>query len=168
MKEMLAAAALLLVALASGASAGERSLSLDRCVHAGPHTHIIRFRTPGGHRTAAAVLGAGTRGVVLSNQSGNYLCPWLPFARALAARGLRVLLYNYRWGTESQEAISAAAGRRRSVAGRGVEEPSRRRRRRLPLRRVVHRRRRQGDPPPRAARVVRRRPGGRLRRRHGR
>src|SRR5919198_1441123 len=117
MKEMLAAAALLLGALACGASAGERSLSLDRCVHAGPHTHIIRFRAPGGHRTAAAVLGAGTRGVVLSNQSGNYLCPWLPFARSLAARGVRVLVYDYRWGTEPQEAIAAAAGLR----ARGVK-----------------------------------------------
>jgi pimeloyl-ACP methyl ester carboxylesterase len=117
MKEMLAAAALLLGALAWGASAGERSVFLDRCVHPGPHTHIIRFRAPGGHRTAAAVLGTGTRGVVLSNQSGNYLCPWLPFARSLAARGLRVLVYDYRWGTESQEAIAAAAGLR----ARGVK-----------------------------------------------
>jgi pimeloyl-ACP methyl ester carboxylesterase len=113
MKRVLAAGAVLLGALAWNASAGERSASLDRCVHAGPHTHIIRFRSPGRHRTKAAILGTGTAGVVLSNQSGNYLCPWLPFARALAARGLRVLLYNYRWGTESQEAISAAAGLRR-------------------------------------------------------
>src|ERR687887_2442001 len=110
MKEMLAAAALLLGALACGASAGERSLSLDRCVHAGPHTHIIRFRAPGGHRTAAAVLGAGTRGVVLSNQSGNYLWPWLPFARSLAARRRRGLIYDYPWGAEAQETVAAAPG----------------------------------------------------------
>jgi pimeloyl-ACP methyl ester carboxylesterase len=56
-------------------------------------------------------------GVVLSNQSGNSLCAWLPFARRLAAHGLRVLVYDYGWGTESQEAIAAAAGlRRRGVS----------------------------------------------------
>ena len=107
-----AAIGVLLAGVACNASGGGRSSTLDRCVRAGPHTKIIRFRSPGRHRTPAAILGAGTTGVVLSNQSGNYLCPWLPFARALAAKGVRVLVYNYRWGTESEDAAYAAAGLR--------------------------------------------------------
>jgi peptide/nickel transport system permease protein len=113
----LAACAVLLGALAWNAPAAERLTALDRCVHAGPHTKLISFRSPGGHRTKAAILGAGAVGVVLSNQSGNNLCAWLPFARALAARGVRALVYDYRWGTETQGAMAAAAGlRARGVA----------------------------------------------------
>ena len=113
MARLVAAFALVLAGLAWNAAAGERSATLDRCIHAGPHTRLIRFRSPGGHRTAAAVLGVGTTGVVLSNQSGNSLCAWLPFARRLAGRGIRVLVYDYRWGTQPAEATAAAAGLRR-------------------------------------------------------
>jgi len=42
----------------------------------------------------AVVLGTGGRGVVLSNQSDEDLCAWLPFARRLVARGYRVALWN--------------------------------------------------------------------------
>lgn len=117
-KRRIASAAALVGLLASGASAQVASPQLDRCVHAGPHTSLIRFRSPGGHRTPAAILGLGSSGVVLSNQSGNNLCAWLPFARQLAALGLRVLVYDYRYGTESQEAAAASAGLRQ----RGVRK----------------------------------------------
>ena len=114
----LAAAAVLLGILAWNAPAAERVGGIDRCVHAGPHTKLVSFRSPGRHRTRAAILGAGRVGVVLSNQSGNTLCAWLPFARSLAARGVRALVYDYRWGTQSQEAIAAAAGLRARGAKR--------------------------------------------------
>jgi pimeloyl-ACP methyl ester carboxylesterase len=114
----LAACAVLLGTLAWNASAAEHMGALDRCVHAGPHTKLVSFRSPGGHRTKAAILGVGRVGVVLSNQSGNNLCAWLPFARSLAARGVRTLVYDYRWGTQSQEAIAAAAGLRARGATR--------------------------------------------------
>ena len=114
----LAAAAVLLGILAWNAPAAERVGGIDRCVHAGPHTKLVSFRSPGRHRTRAAILGAGRVGVVLSNQSGNNLCAWLPFARSLAARGVRALVYDYRWGTQSQEAIAAAAGLRARGAKR--------------------------------------------------
>src|SRR5437870_8634509 len=104
------AGVLLLATLSSNASAAKHARVLERCVHAGPHTRIVKFRAPGGHRTAAAILGVGSTGVVLSNQSGNRLCPWLPFARKLTARGIRVLVYNYKWGTTQAEAKAAAAG----------------------------------------------------------
>jgi pimeloyl-ACP methyl ester carboxylesterase len=115
-----AAIGLVLAFAAWSASAGGRSTALDRCVRAGPHTQLVRFRSPGRHRTPAAILGTGKTGVVLSNQSGNYLCRWLPFARALAAKAMRVLVYNYRWGTESQEAAAAAVGLREHGARRIV------------------------------------------------
>lgn len=116
----IASVAALVGVLASSASARVAFPALDRCVHAGPHTQLIRFRSPGGHRTRAAILGVGSTGVVLSNQSGNDLCAWLPFARQLAARGVRALVYDYRHGTESQEAAAAAAGLRQRGAGRVV------------------------------------------------
>jgi pimeloyl-ACP methyl ester carboxylesterase len=112
MVRVLAAAAVVLGILAWNAPAAERSSAIDRCVHAGPHTKIVSFRSPGRHRTKAAILGVGHVGVVFSNQSGNNLCAWLPLARSLAARGVRTLVYDYRWGTQSQEAIAAAAGLR--------------------------------------------------------
>jgi pimeloyl-ACP methyl ester carboxylesterase len=42
-----------------------------------------------------AVIGAGPRVVVLSNQSDEDLCSWLPFSRRLAAAGYRVVLWDY-------------------------------------------------------------------------
>jgi pimeloyl-ACP methyl ester carboxylesterase len=120
MRRLVAALVLLLGTMACQASAQERSPTLDRCVHAGSHTRIIRFRSPGGHRTPAAILGVGKTGVVLSNQSGNYLCAWLPFARRLASRGVRALVYNYRWGTESAEATAAASALRERGVSRVV------------------------------------------------
>jgi dienelactone hydrolase len=55
------------------------------------------------------LLGAGTIGVVLSNQNDNDVCPWLPFARTLRDDGYRVLLYRYGRGGASPSADLAAA-----------------------------------------------------------
>lgn len=43
-------------------------------------------------------LGSGPHTVVLSNQSDENLCSWLPFADMLARRGFRVVLYDYSSG----------------------------------------------------------------------
>jgi hypothetical protein len=48
-----------------------------------------------GGGSQAAVLGTGRLGVVLSNQSDQNLCGWLPFAKTLATRGFRALVYDY-------------------------------------------------------------------------
>ena len=114
---LVAVSVLALAVLATSASADVQSTTLDRCVRAGPQTKIIRFRSPGRHRTPAAILGTGTVGVVLSNQGDNDLCRWLPFARRLVGGGVRVLVYDYRWGTEPAEARAAVAALRR----RGVK-----------------------------------------------
>jgi pimeloyl-ACP methyl ester carboxylesterase len=49
----------------------------------------------GGGRLTLAVIGTGPRVVVLSNQSNEDLCSWLPFSRRLAAAGYRVVLWDY-------------------------------------------------------------------------
>jgi hypothetical protein len=59
----------------------------------------------------AAVLGTGVVGVVLSNQSDQNLCGWLPFASTLAARGYRVLLHDDA-GSPAQEILRAIAALR--------------------------------------------------------
>ena len=67
-----------------------RPAALDGCVRPGS----AQLVDVGGGRQVA-VLGRGPVGVVLSNQSDQNLCGWLPFARTLAARGFRVLVYDY-------------------------------------------------------------------------
>lgn len=47
------------------------------------------------------ILGAGTAGVVLLNQSNRNLCQWFPYAAQLAQRKLQVLLFNESWAVES-------------------------------------------------------------------
>ena len=42
-----------------------------------------------------AVLGTGSRAVVLSNESDQELCSWLSYAKTLAGAGLQVALYDY-------------------------------------------------------------------------
>jgi hypothetical protein len=59
---------------------------LDGCVQPGS-ADLVEV----GGGVQAAVLGTGPAGVVLSNQSDQNLCGWLPFAKTLAARGFRVL-----------------------------------------------------------------------------
>jgi pimeloyl-ACP methyl ester carboxylesterase len=63
--------------------------ALDGCIQPGS----ARVVEAGGGQVA--VFGTGPVGVVLSNQSDQNLCAWLPFARTLAARGFRVLVYDY-------------------------------------------------------------------------
>jgi pimeloyl-ACP methyl ester carboxylesterase len=63
--------------------------AVDGCVRPG-EAHLTKNGP-----TTAVVLGQGTKGVVLSNQSDQNLCSWLPEARTLAARGYRVALYDY-------------------------------------------------------------------------
>jgi pimeloyl-ACP methyl ester carboxylesterase len=67
-----------------------QSAALDGCVQPGS-ANLVDV----GGGSQAAVLGTGPVGVVLSNQSDQNLCAWLPFARTLAARGFRVLVYDY-------------------------------------------------------------------------
>jgi hypothetical protein len=55
-----------------------RPVALDGCVQPGS-AQLIDL----GGDNQAAVLGTGRLGVVLSNQSDQNLCGWLPFAKTL-------------------------------------------------------------------------------------
>src|SRR6266496_1649665 len=89
--------------------------SLDGCVQAGQASLVD---LAGGHQ--AAVLGSGPTGVVLSNQSDQNLCGWLGFGRKLAARGFRVLLYDYGAAVDPAADVALAAARLRSLGASTV------------------------------------------------
>lgn len=107
---LVVAVAASLAAAAAGAAPGVPAL--DHCVHAGPHTKIVRFHPRGAAKRVtgrAAVIGTGPAGVVFLNQSGASLCSWLPFARGLAALGIRSMVFDYAYGNPEDDAIPAAA-----------------------------------------------------------
>src|SRR5690349_15945207 len=68
------------------------------CVKRAERRHIVRFTASDGVRLIGVVLGHGPRGVILAHQGGEppNLCGWLPYARALAAAGYRVLVFDHR------------------------------------------------------------------------
>jgi pimeloyl-ACP methyl ester carboxylesterase len=113
----------LLLAGCSGGGSGGRAAgapattqaALDGCLRAGEGTLTD---LGGGHQ--AAVLGDGSAGVVLSNQSDENLCAWLPFGRVLAAKGFRVLLYDYGAAAEPAQDVALAAGKLRSLGATSV------------------------------------------------
>ncbi len=86
--------ALLLAVVATRAS-GQPSLG-TACVRASDHSTPVRFRASGGARLAGNVLGRGRTGVVFAHQVGGDRCQWLPFARELAKRGYRALVFDMR------------------------------------------------------------------------
>jgi pimeloyl-ACP methyl ester carboxylesterase len=57
---------------------------------------VIHFRTRDGVSLAGAVLGGGPTGAVLIHEYPLDYCGWLPYARYLARRGVRVLLFDLR------------------------------------------------------------------------
>jgi hypothetical protein len=65
-----------------------------------------------------AILGSARRVVVLSDESDEDLCSWLPFARVLRAAGDEVVLYDYT-GTATDD-LTAAVGYLRLHGARSV------------------------------------------------
>jgi dienelactone hydrolase len=120
-------AALVVVALAAGCSgSATRSLNvharapaLDGCVRRDASTSIVQVRGSG-ERFPAAVMGRGSTGVVLANESDLDLCAWLPFAHTLSQRGTRVLLFDYHVATPQSEVAAAARRLRKAGVRRGV------------------------------------------------
>lgn len=54
------------------------------------------------------MVGTGSVGVVLANQTENVACQWSPLPQYLAARGYRVLAFDYGNGDQSAEVQAAA------------------------------------------------------------
>ena len=66
-----------------------------------------------------SVLGKGPRGVVLSNQSDNSPCAWLPLANRLVRSGFRVAVYYYS-GEGAYTDTVAVAAKLRSLGARRI------------------------------------------------
>jgi len=99
------ARALLVVALlgllAATVASGEHQRAAG-CVRASDRALDIRFRAEGGARLEGSVLGRGTTGVVMAHTTSADRCQWLPFARELAAKGYRALVFDMRgYGSSS-------------------------------------------------------------------
>jgi dienelactone hydrolase len=80
-------------AVASTSTASPSLTSLDGCIIAAEAT-LMRFPGSKGE-ISAAVFGDGQVGVVVSNTLVGRVCDWLPWAKELADRGYRVMLFNY-------------------------------------------------------------------------
>lgn len=65
------------------------------------------------------VLGEGSTGVVLSNQTDTDLCDWLPLAREMGGENRRTLIYDYSYKPDAAQEVQAAA---EELGNRGVEE----------------------------------------------
>jgi pimeloyl-ACP methyl ester carboxylesterase len=95
---------LLLAALAlSGCGAAPRA-SLDGCAHGRPVGHGV-------------VVGTGATTFVLTNESDEDLCAWLPFTRTLERHGYSALLYDYTDPATLPAQVAAAA---RAAGGRRI------------------------------------------------
>jgi pimeloyl-ACP methyl ester carboxylesterase len=91
--KVVALAALLAVAVAALGVAAEPAQTQ---VCGGLRATAIHFRASDGVRLNGAVLGKGRVGVALAHEYYANLCNWAPYARYLAARGFRVLLFDTR------------------------------------------------------------------------
>ncbi len=84
------------------------------CVKRAERRHIVRFTASDRVRLIGVMLGHGPRGVILAHQGGEppNLCGWLPYARALAAAGYRVLVFDHRgFGSSGSTARRSRANR---------------------------------------------------------
>jgi pimeloyl-ACP methyl ester carboxylesterase len=73
-------------------TSGTTGKTLDSCAHEDATTRIVHF---GGADLDGVVIGNGETGVVLAHQLHSNLCSWLPFAKRLAAAGMRVLAFDF-------------------------------------------------------------------------
>jgi hypothetical protein len=74
-------------------TASATSTALDGCLPART-ARVVTAKAPG-ETLPVGVLGTGAVTVVLSEQSDELLCSWLPFARHLTARGFRVAVWDF-------------------------------------------------------------------------
>lgn len=84
----------------------------ETCMTRAERRRVLRFNASDGVRLIGVVLGRGPRAVILAHQWATDLCIWVPYARALAARGHRVLIFDHRgFGSSGQAARSTRRDR---------------------------------------------------------
>lgn len=91
---------------ASPATTGSPS-PVDGCFSAAQGT-VGSLAGPGGETLTLATMGTGPRVVLLSEQSNEILCSWLPFARRLTGAGYRVVLWDFGGGPPADELTAVA------------------------------------------------------------
>jgi pimeloyl-ACP methyl ester carboxylesterase len=95
------------------------SPALDGCFTAA--RGVIRaVPDAGGGTLTLATVGRGPRVVVLSNESDENLCSWLPLATRLATSGYRVVLWDYGGNLSSDELVGLVKRLRSAGAARVV------------------------------------------------
>jgi dienelactone hydrolase len=99
-------AGVLLAVGGTAASAQAPPKRLDGCLTLGGTARGVTLQLGGQLTAVGAILGHGTRGVVLANQSDRNLCEWLPLARQLDAQGLEALVFDYS-GADPQADVAA-------------------------------------------------------------
>ncbi len=84
----------------------------ETCLTQAERKGVARFVAGDGTRLLGVVVGSGPRGVALGHESDSDLCSWMPYARKLAAAGVRVLALSHR-GHGSSGNARLPANRRR-------------------------------------------------------
>jgi alpha-beta hydrolase superfamily lysophospholipase len=73
---------------------------------------VLRFTASDRVRLIGVALGRGPHAVILAHQGASDLCIWVPYARTLAARGYRVLVFDHRgFGSSGRAARSTRRDR---------------------------------------------------------
>jgi alpha-beta hydrolase superfamily lysophospholipase len=84
----------------------------ETCVTRAERRHVLRFTASDRVRLIGVVLGRGPHAVILAHQGASDLCIWVPYARTLAARGYRVLIFDHRgFGSSGRAARSTRRDR---------------------------------------------------------
>lgn len=87
---------------------------IDGCLSLGPAARRVVLNPRGGEPVDGVLVGHAATVFVLSDESDENLCSWLPFLAGLRARGYGALLYDYL--DPSQLPADAAAGARAALA----------------------------------------------------
>ena len=102
-----------------GAGKPRATRTVDGCLPLGSGTRAIVLH-PHGAALKAVIVGAGTTTFVLSNESDQNLCSWLPFVRTLNAYHYTALLYDYQDPAELSADARAGAIAARAAGARQI------------------------------------------------
>jgi pimeloyl-ACP methyl ester carboxylesterase len=103
----------------TGSPAATPAAELDNCF--GPaRGRVESVPDAGGGSLTLGVIGTGSRAVLLSNESDEDLCSWLPFAARLAASGYRAVVWDYGGNPPADEIAGLVRRLRAAGAGRVV------------------------------------------------
>jgi len=100
-------------------AAGATGETLDSCAHEDATTKIVHFSGAGAD-LHGVVIGDGVTGVVLAHQLHSNLCSWLPFAKRLAAAGMRVLAFDFPGTSDLDRYVLAAVAELRRQGAHSI------------------------------------------------